>query len=184
MSTPDIGRNRKLAADKDRDATLDMLARAVADGRLTMEEYENRITAALTARTFADLDTVVSDLPEDAPRPAPLVAADDNITAIFGNETRKGQWTVPVHFSVTSIFGDCHIEMKQARLQGPVVRIDAIAFFGSVTILVPDGIDVRLTGPAFFGSKSVKLRRARAGAPVLNVRCTILFGSVTVKRRG
>ncbi len=185
MSSPDVERSRKLAADKDRDATLDMLSQAVGDGRLTMEEYESRMSSALTARTYADLDTVVSDLPEDAPRPGPPAVAVDNLVAIFGNETRKGQWTVPTHFAATSICGDCHIEMGQARLQGQVTRIDVTALFGSVTLLVPEGLDVRLSGPVIFGSKSIKLRRrVRPGSPVLDVRCQVLFGSVTVKRRG
>lgn len=180
MTSRDVRRSGKLAADKDRDVSLDMLARAVSEGRLTVEEYESRMTGALTARTFNDISAVVADLPEEMPAPA-LPVAEAKLVAIFGNETRKGEWSVPEYLLAKSIFGDCHIEMGQARLQGKVTRIDAIARFGSITIIVPDGIDVRLTGHAIFGSKATKLRRrVRPGSPILDVRCDILFGSVTV----
>jgi hypothetical protein len=189
MSPPEIGPSGKLASDKDRDAAVEMLTVAVTEGRLTMEEYDQRTTSALTARTFGDIDAVVSDLPDEAPAPAPIMPATsgDDLTAIFGNETRKGHWNVPERFAATAIVGDCHIEMGQARLQGKVTRIDATAILGSVTIFVPDNIDVRLTGLAVLGTKSVKLRRrrwTRPGGPVLEISCRVLLGSVTVKRRG
>lgn len=195
MNSPDISRSGKLAADKDRDLALDMLARAVAEGRLTMEEYEGRITRALTARTFADIDAVIADLPAEGTAPAPAAPVpvqgipvpaipDEAVVAFFGNETRKGHWTVPAHFTAKSAFGDCHIELQQARLQSRVTTIDAVARFGSVSIQAPDGFDVRLTGRAIFGSKNVKARRrVRPGSPVLLVRCDVLFGSVTVRRK-
>jgi hypothetical protein len=54
----------------ERDAMAATLARHYADGRLSVDEYEERVTAALAARTGGDLDALVADLPADVPAPA------------------------------------------------------------------------------------------------------------------
>jgi hypothetical protein len=54
----------------ERDEVVTELARHFADGRLTVEEYEERIEAALAARTGHDLAPLLADLPAPEP-PAP-----------------------------------------------------------------------------------------------------------------
>jgi hypothetical protein len=51
----------------ERDEVAGALARHFADGRLTVEEYEERVEAALAARTGRDLEPLLSDLPADPP---------------------------------------------------------------------------------------------------------------------
>jgi hypothetical protein len=73
--------------------------------------------------------------------------------------------------------------MQQAIIEQHVTTIDATVRFGSVTIFVPDGIDVRMSGRAVLGAKSSELSgKPRPGAPVLIVRCDVLCGSITVRR--
>jgi DUF1707 SHOCT-like domain len=55
----------------ERDEVVTVLARHFADGRLTVEEYEERVEAALAARTGRDLEPLLEDLPVPDPRPAP-----------------------------------------------------------------------------------------------------------------
>jgi hypothetical protein len=169
------------ASDADRDRTVETLASASAEGRLTLEEYAQRSEAALVARTHGDLAGLIADLPA-VPASASL-AAPERITAVLGNESRKGPWVVPPHLAVRSVLGDCHLEMQQAIIRQHVTTIDATVKFGTVTIFLPDGIEVRMTGRAVLGAKSSQLRgEPRPGAPVLVVRCDVLCGSITVRR--
>jgi hypothetical protein len=169
------------ASDADRDRTVDALAAANAEGRLSLEEYSERSGAALAARTLGGLAGLTADLP--APSPADAAPVPVAITAVLGNESRKGPWVVPPHLAVRSVLGDCHLEMQQAVISQQVTTIDATVRFGSVTIFVPDGIDVRMTGRAVLGAKSSHLRgEPQRGAPVIVVRCDVLCGAVTVRR--
>jgi Domain of unknown function (DUF1707)/Cell wall-active antibiotics response 4TMS YvqF len=169
------------ASDADRDRAVDSLAAASAEGRLSLEEYSQRSEAALLARTLGDLAGLTADLPAAPEGDAAAVPAE--ITAVLGNESRKGPWVVPPRLAVRSVLGDCHLEMQQAVIGQHVTTIDATVRFGSVTIFVPDGTDVRLTGRAVLGAKSSQLRgEPRPGAPVIVVRCDVLCGSVTVRR--
>ncbi len=182
---------------------MEILGEAAAEGRLTLDEYADRTGLAYTARVRADLARLTDDLPRPgtagtdlAPSTAhPPVRREgvpdavmstaespDELVAIFGNESRKGSWLVPRHLTAKSIFGDCHIDMQDARLQHPVSTIDATVAFGSVTVFVPDGVEVRLTGRAVFGAKESHLTGAPLpGAPVVEVRCRVWFGSVDVR---
>src|ERR671932_647493 len=67
------------AADSDRQAVAAALGRHLSDGRLTVEEYDERLAKAYAARTYGDLDALFADLPRStparpAPRPAPELA--------------------------------------------------------------------------------------------------------------
>lgn len=81
------------ASDADRDQTVEALAAASAEGRLSLEEYSQRSEAALLARTRGELTSLTADLPEPPQSDAAPFPAE--ITAVLGNESRKGPWVVP-----------------------------------------------------------------------------------------
>jgi Domain of unknown function (DUF1707) len=174
------------ASDADRDRVVAVLAAASAEGRLTLEEYSERSDAALVARTLGDLASLTEDLPAAGLAIAPhgdAAAVPEEITAVLGNESRKGPWVVPPRLVVRSVLGDCHLEMHKAVIGQHVTTIDATVRFGTVTIFVPDGIDVRMSGRAVLGAKSSELLgEPQPGAPVIVVRCNVFCGAVTVRR--
>ena len=57
------GRGKMRAADADRDRVVEFLKVAYSEGRLSKDEYDGRLEHALSARTYADLVQLVSDLP-------------------------------------------------------------------------------------------------------------------------
>lgn len=61
--TADRGEGSMRAADVDRDRVAGILGTAYTEGRLSKDEYDARLDGAMAARTFADLDQVLSDLP-------------------------------------------------------------------------------------------------------------------------
>jgi hypothetical protein len=52
------------AADSDRDRTVERLRDAAAEGRLTPDDHERRVETALAARRYAELESLVADLPQ------------------------------------------------------------------------------------------------------------------------
>jgi hypothetical protein len=172
------------ASDAERDQAIEALAEATAEGRLTLEEFSARSETALRARTQGELAVLTTDIPAPArPSAAGLLPADARISALLGNETRKGSWVVPPRLTVRSVLSDCHLEMQHAVIRQHVTTVDVTVRLGSVTIFVPDGIDVRLSGRAVLGAKESELYAGpRPGAPVIDVRCDVVLGAVTVRR--
>src|SRR5947209_7870138 len=72
-----VRRGTLRASDQDREQVAERLRQAAADGRLLAEEFEHRLARALRARTYAELDPLVADLPRSlvkaSPRPIALV---------------------------------------------------------------------------------------------------------------
>jgi hypothetical protein len=168
------------ASDQERDEALEQLAAAAGDGRLTLEEYSGRADLALAARTRNELDAVIADL--NAPASVPAEAPPE-LTAILASQTRKGRWRVPARMAARSVLGDCRIQLQDAVLSSPVTTIQARTTLGSVTIFVPDGVEVRMFGSAILGSHSSDVGSdPLPGAPVIEVQARALLGSVDVKR--
>ena len=61
------------ASDQERESVVDVLRDAYADGRLTLDEFEERASAAYAAKVRADLRELTADLPAQ-----PLLGADLN----------------------------------------------------------------------------------------------------------
>jgi hypothetical protein len=57
------------ASDADRDEVTDRLREAAGEGRLEPYELEERVAAALRARTYGELGRLVADLPRDGDGP-------------------------------------------------------------------------------------------------------------------
>ena len=74
-------------SDADRDRVTAQLRDHFAAGRITPAELDQRLSAALNAKTFGDLRGIMADLP--GPVPAPLGAAPPPLRA-------TPAWAVPV----------------------------------------------------------------------------------------
>jgi len=70
----DMGREQMRAADADRQRVADQLHEALGEGRLDLHEYDERLRDAYAAKTYADLDRLLADLPNAAPVAAPVPA--------------------------------------------------------------------------------------------------------------
>lgn len=69
------GRELMRVSDGERQAAADRLRAALAEGRLDLLEYDNRLAQAYQAVTYRDLDQLFTDLPAHAATPAvPVVA--------------------------------------------------------------------------------------------------------------
>ena len=82
------------ASDFDRDVAADMLCAAVADGRISLAELDQRLEDVLSARTLREIARVMSDLP-DTGRPGPGRPAPVRPARLPAPEpVRSERWTL------------------------------------------------------------------------------------------
>ncbi|MEU2347708.1 DUF1707 domain-containing protein [Modestobacter sp. NPDC049651] len=77
------------AADADRAAVAEALGRAMTSGRLSVEEYDDRLTRTWAARTYGELTPLTADLP-DQPRPAAVPVPAPAPAPAHGGEVCTG----------------------------------------------------------------------------------------------
>src|SRR3984885_8248522 len=134
------------ASDQDRDAAAQRLQQAFAERRLDDDEFDERMRAALTARTGSDLELLTRDLPAPAPGgPAPAVTGPvpGRWAVAYKNSIRRGgRWRVPERFTSVVYKGGGWIDLRAAELTAPVTTVVAVAYKSRIDILVPPGVRV------------------------------------------
>src|SRR5271154_3124860 len=76
VEADEMGDQHKMrASDRDRQQVVERLRRALEDGRLTMEEYVDRMETAYRAAIYGDLALLCADLPASNPAMAEPPAA-------------------------------------------------------------------------------------------------------------
>jgi len=180
--------------DRDRDAVVQRLQQAFAEGRLDDDEFDQRTRAALTARHSTDLAGLTRDLPEAtaAPLPSPAVPAGagrqagGSAIAYKSSIRRAGRWRVPERFRTIVYKGSGHIDLRAAELTARETTLAVIAYKSRVDVLVPLGVRVNLEG---FGvskgwSAAEDLEdRLPADAPVVHVRGIGYKGTIEVSTK-
>jgi len=176
-------------SDAEREATVVRLREAGGEGRLTLEELAERVEAADAARTRGELDALTADLPESTAwrdGATPDVPRKERrwIVAIMGGETRKGRWRPSRRTNAIAVMGGIDIDLREAQLADGA-EILAIPVMGAVSITVPEGVSVEMSGFALMGGNSGPDDRVLPlpNSPVVRVRAFSLMGGVVVERK-
>jgi class 3 adenylate cyclase len=127
------------ASHADRDRAVEVLKAAAADGRLTADDLDQRLEAALTARTRADLEPLLADLTAAAEAQAPDVA---RIKCSSGSAKRDGSWVVPRRLEIDVGSGSVRLDFRQAVIAAAELRIDARIASGTLRLITRPGIVV------------------------------------------
>lgn len=85
--------------------------------------------------------------------------------------------------SVVALFGGADINLRDAALSPEGALLELTVGFGGITVIVPEGWKLDVTGLPFFGGWSNKTRNqpGTADAPILHVRCMAMFGGIDIK---
>ena len=170
------------ASHADRDRVAEQLRVAAGDGRLTMEELDERLERALSARTGSEIALLTTDLPATTGTGTgtvvPAVAKDlVQIEVTSGSTTREGRWLVPRAIDVKVGSGSARFDLTQALITGPSLRINAEVRSGSITIVTRPGIEV-VMDEVSVSSGSAKVRHAEGDGAVPTELRVEVSGSV------
>jgi hypothetical protein len=184
-------------SDADRQRVADVLRDAAGDGRLDLEELEERLELTWHAKTYGDLVPITMDLQHTGPAAPPAgvplrrtssvpAVGHASSTAIMGDCRRRGVWQVPEHHSAFSLMGSVTLDLREAILTGHETQINASAIMGDVKILVPAHMHVVVDGTPIMGDYGQARDKVPADvgpdSPTVRVRGVALMGSVQVQR--
>ncbi len=194
-------------SDADRHRVAELLRQAAGEGRLDLEELDERLGATYAAKTYGDLVPLTVDLPHAGGAPAvrpsqlPHGAADPRTVrtpaglsptwntslAIMSESKRVGVWDVGETHVATALMGSVVLDLRDARFPAGEVTIHANAVMGSVQILVGYDTEVVVEGLGVMGAyeehRSRYPTRLDASSPAVRVRGLALMGSVEVRRK-
>ncbi|WP_017610842.1 DUF1707 SHOCT-like domain-containing protein [Nocardiopsis xinjiangensis] len=182
-------------SDADRDQVAEALREAAAEGRITLDELDDRLERTYSSQVYADLEPVVADLPSAhgsdlAQNPAAGAASvseqsgDALVINAKGETTvRKGTWEVPARVEAHARWGACKLDLREARLTSPVTEIWIDVTGGSGSIILPEGATAHIdVDSSWFGSLKSQVDTIRKqGVPHFVVTGEAKGGSLTVR---
>lgn len=188
------------ASDKDRESAAEVLREAAGEGRLSMTELDERLDAVYEAKTYAELEPIIRDLPHQAIAPAaaavpaspPASAVErsgakpesGSAIAVMSGFARKGAWVVPADFTAVVVMGGGELDLRDAKFSAPVVNIHATAIMGAIAIIVPEDAEVQVTGVGLLGVfEHGPTGAGRPGGPKIHIGGVAFWGAVDVRRK-
>jgi hypothetical protein len=179
------------ASDADREHTADVLRQAAGEGRLDVDELEERLSSVYATRTQRELETLVADVvvPEDrrrGPR-VPVRRGDDGtrwLVAVMSGHDRKGRWRVGANLNVINVMGGSDLDFNDAEFAEDVVTVKVFSLMGGASIRVPEGLNVEVSDFAFMGGNDAKIgdERPDPGGPTLRIKLISIMGGSDIKR--
>jgi Domain of unknown function (DUF1707) len=199
---PDVhasARNLRVS-DAEREHVVGLLQRATGAGLLDLDEFTERVDTALAARTRAELNVVLLDLPgvthPDRPAQVPVhraatppvppravhdTGSGSEVRSMLSTVSRTGEWDVPAHLVVRTALGTTELDFTAARISHEVVEIDLDVVAGTVEMRVPDGARIDRTElRVTLGSVEDKSRPGPAGV-LFRLTGAVRAGSVEIK---
>ncbi|HEX4223320.1 MAG TPA: DUF1707 domain-containing protein [Pseudonocardiaceae bacterium] len=185
------------ASDADRERVAKILHDAMAEGRLSVAELDERLQTVYKSRTLGELVPVTSDLPVvgatgTSVQPAQSRLPSEKIggtpgpnasIALMSGFERTGNWVVPRYHTAIAVMSGGTLDLTEARFAEPEATIQAFTIMGGIEILVPDDITVRVQGFGFMGGFDHKgSGDGPPGSPVVTINGFALMGGVEVKR--
>ena len=172
------------ASDDDRERSVLDLRDHLTAGRITLDEFTQRVEIAIAAKTGRELEALTRDLPDA--RSAPMVQRRRPVrfsVAVFGHLVRRGRLRLRRRTVALALFSDIDLDLREAEIEDLETSVTAVIGFGNVDIYVPEGVDADVGGITIFGHRREWGRDvAPPDAPCVHVRAFSLFGTVDVWR--
>jgi len=173
------------ASDSDREQTVACLRDHLLAGRLTLEEFSERVDQAYAAVSHVDLDRVRTGLlaTERLPEPRSRRRATRFSGGLVAHVVKRRRlrlrrWTV-----AGGALCDVDLDLRQAQIQGRRTALTVLVGLGNVDVYVPENVSVTVSGLAVGGHRPEwGADIERPNSPEISVRAISLFGTVDVWR--
>lgn len=191
------------ASDAERERAADLLREAMASGRLSVDELDDRMRLVLSAKTRAELERVVSDVlvPAEDHHPvgggagsvAPSAAGSPvrsgeegtrRILSILSGSERKGRWRLAASCSVVNVLGGTDLDLSAVELPTDGVELKVVSVLGGAEITLPLRLNVEISELSILGGNEIDIgdEQPNPGGPVVHLRLVTVLGGAKVRR--
>lgn len=170
---------RPISLDEAREKAIDLLSECFAQDRITMEDFERRVTLAQEAASLPELGKALEGLrggaqgvgtagtvqagavqADDlamvarmgADLPAGRIRPTDRAVAVFSETKRSGPWIPARRNTVAAVMGSMVLDLREALLGPGETLFTVTAVMSSVEVVVPPGLHIECSGSAILGS--------------------------------
>jgi hypothetical protein len=170
-----------LPLGSDRDTAVKRIQDAFAEGQISHQDLDERLSSVLTARTRHEVLAALDSLP---------MPAEDRVVridAMKGTIRRSGAWRVPRVLHIESDYGSVDLDFCRAAFETPVIDVELQLRFGKAKITVPAGAVVDLDElqtvwkqPRYTPPQQLTQTRG----PLIRISGSMEYGRLRIRHRG
>jgi len=170
------------ASDAERGRVTESLRAHYLDGRLTQDDFDERVERALAARTKGELAELTRDLPQEAPAtPEPSRRRRKSSIHVIGGFAREERGVAQDEYLFVTGIGGLDLDLSGAQIPAGGIDITVWSVIGGVALTVPDGVTVEHSGFSLLGGVGDSTRGAAAGSPSVRLTFYSLIGGAAVE---
>jgi hypothetical protein len=188
------------ASDAEREQAAEVLRIAASEGRLDVEELDDRLGSVYSVRTRNELERLIADVSPERLGQGRAISVPGKggsgltvkegpggsrwVIAVMGGHDKRGKWRVAPNCTVLSIMGGSTIDLNDAELADRVTQLNVYSFMGGNEIRVPHGVNVQVSEFALMGGNDVKAgdEITPAGGPTIHIRMVAVMGGSSLRR--
>jgi hypothetical protein len=166
------------AGDADREATVARLRDAAVAGRLTLDEFSERVEQALQARTHDELQALERDLTGSVPA-QPAADRPHSRWVVTSRLERRGRWRLPPSYRLNVVCGTVVLDLGEAVVEAAQTTLHVRNLFSTVTIVVPEAVRVEIDDGGIMLTNEVALPPSPppASAPLIRIQTSGIGGT-------
>jgi DUF1707 SHOCT-like domain/Cell wall-active antibiotics response LiaF, C-terminal len=186
------------ASDAEREQAAEVLRVAASEGRLDVDELDDRLGSAYSVRTRNELERLIADVSPERLGQVRAIALPGKssggltvkegpggsrwVIAVMGGHDKRGRWRVAPICTVLSIMGGSTIDLNDAELADRETQLNVYSLMGGNEVRVPHGVNVQISEFAFMGGNDVQVgdEIAPAGGPTIHIR--MIMGGSSLRR--
>jgi len=111
---------------------------------------------------------------------------DREVVTVFSENKRRGRWRLrSSRLKTRTVFGSTELDLREVITDQAVIEITGACVFGELKVIVPEGVEVDLTGTVAFTSRTMHLAAVPRvpGTPEVRIEVNSWFSSVEVLSR-
>jgi Cell wall-active antibiotics response 4TMS YvqF len=159
---------------------IDYLQELLATGKVDLDRFQAALDALLGVQTQGDLATVVRSLPAPVEFTPPARRRQEplEIATAMGEVRLEGRWQVSRLTKIDTGMGGVTIDLTRAEFDDRDVEIVVHTHMGTITVIVPRGLEVRPVGRS--GPVDAALDPPIPGFPIVRLSATCDMGTIRV----
>lgn len=157
----------------------------MVEGRLSLDEMEDRMGRAYRASTWDQLDRLTQDLPEPVrEQPAPATRPIGSVHVGLLGDVRRGGWiATDDQMTGVTLLGDVVFDLASAQIPDEGVTVTGVTLLGDVRVIVPDGARVEFMGFHLLGDRTELLAPPSPDGARITIRAFNVLGDLEVYSR-
>lgn len=189
--------SRLRISDEDRHKVAEVLRQAAGEGRIDLDELDQRLEAAYAAKTYGDLVPITVDLPAvgqqhavarpSVPVPSLPATSYENSFSVMSECARRGAWEVPAKHTAFTMMGSIVLDLREATFTAQETVIEAYAVMAGIDVIVNAHTRVVVEGFGIMGQFNEARPKVPAdlddSSPVVRVKGLALMAGVEIKRK-